>query len=60
LYGFHRAYPEIFLKVQPFLDDQAHGFFATRYPCRSNPLELSVVLVIFDGAIESVLLVFPG
>jgi tRNA-Thr(GGU) m(6)t(6)A37 methyltransferase TsaA len=43
LYGFHRAWPEVSLKVQPFLDDQLHGIFATRYPCRPNPLGLSVV-----------------
>jgi tRNA (adenine37-N6)-methyltransferase len=43
LYGFHRANPEVSLKVQPFLDDQLHGIFATRYPCRPNPLGLSVV-----------------
>jgi tRNA (adenine37-N6)-methyltransferase len=46
LYGFHRANPEISLKVQPFLDDQTHGVFATRYPCRPNPLGLSVVQLI--------------
>ncbi len=43
LYGLHRANPEVSLKVQPFLDDQFHGIFATRYPCRPNPLGLSVV-----------------
>jgi len=31
------------LKVKPFLDDQEHGIFATRYPCRPNPIGLSVV-----------------
>jgi tRNA (adenine37-N6)-methyltransferase len=31
------------LRVQPFLDDRAHGVFATRYPNRPNPLGLSVV-----------------
>lgn len=46
LYGFHRANREISLKVQPFLDDQLHGIFATRYPCRPNPLGLSVVQLI--------------
>jgi tRNA (adenine37-N6)-methyltransferase len=43
LYVFDRspaAYP---LKVKPFLDDQTHGVFATRYPCRPNSLGLSVV-----------------
>jgi len=46
LYGFHRSDPEISLKVQPFLDDQFHGIFATRYPCPLNPLGLSVVQLI--------------
>ncbi|MGA7192344.1 MAG: tRNA (N6-threonylcarbamoyladenosine(37)-N6)-methyltransferase TrmO [Anaerolineales bacterium] len=31
------------LQVQPFLDDQEHGIFATRYPCRPNPIGLSIV-----------------
>jgi tRNA-Thr(GGU) m(6)t(6)A37 methyltransferase TsaA len=46
LYGFHCAEPAISLKIQPFLDDQLHGIFATRYPCRPNPLGLSVVQLI--------------
>ncbi len=46
LYGFHRSEQEISLKVKPFLDDQLHGIFATRYPCRPNPLGLSVVQLI--------------
>jgi tRNA-Thr(GGU) m(6)t(6)A37 methyltransferase TsaA len=31
------------LHVKPFLDDQEHGVFATRYPCHPNPIGLSVV-----------------
>ena len=31
------------LIVKPFLDDQLHGLFATRYPDRPNPIGLSVV-----------------
>ena len=31
------------LSVRPFLDDQEHGLFATRYPCRPNPIGLSLV-----------------
>jgi tRNA-Thr(GGU) m(6)t(6)A37 methyltransferase TsaA len=46
LYGFHLSELEVSLKVQPFLDDQLHGIFATRYPCRPNPLGLSVVQLI--------------
>jgi tRNA-Thr(GGU) m(6)t(6)A37 methyltransferase TsaA len=31
------------LSVKPFLDNQEHGIFATRYPCRPNPIGLSLV-----------------
>ena len=31
------------LKVKPFLDNQEHGIFATRYPCRPNSIGLSIV-----------------
>ncbi|MGB8211944.1 MAG: tRNA (N6-threonylcarbamoyladenosine(37)-N6)-methyltransferase TrmO [Anaerolineales bacterium] len=34
------------LLVKPFLDDQLHGLFATRYPYRPNPIGLSVVRLI--------------
>jgi tRNA-Thr(GGU) m(6)t(6)A37 methyltransferase TsaA len=38
------------LSVKPFLDDQEHGVFATRYPCRPNPIGLSLVrLLSVDG-----------
>lgn len=42
LYAFHQSNGYNLL-VQPFLDDQLHGLFATRHPCRPNPLGLSVV-----------------
>jgi tRNA (adenine37-N6)-methyltransferase len=42
LYAFDRS-NGYNLMVQPFLDDQLHGVFATRYPYRPNPLGLSVV-----------------
>jgi tRNA (adenine37-N6)-methyltransferase len=42
LYVFHASAPYA-LRIQPFLDDQAHGLFATRHPCRPNPIGLSVV-----------------
>ena len=44
LYVFHQS-DGYSLRVQPFLDDQLHGLFATRYPRRPNPLGLSVVQV---------------
>ncbi len=31
------------LHVKPFLDNQEHGIFATRYPCRPNSIGLSIV-----------------
>jgi tRNA-Thr(GGU) m(6)t(6)A37 methyltransferase TsaA len=42
VYWFHRA-GDVSLAVRPFLDDQPHGLFATRYPARPNPIGLSVV-----------------
>jgi tRNA (adenine37-N6)-methyltransferase len=42
IYHFHRS--EGFkLKVTPFLDNQAHGVFATRAPMRPNQIGISVV-----------------
>ncbi len=42
LHHFHQAgAPD--LTVRPFLDDAAHGVFATRHPDRPNPIGLSVV-----------------
>jgi tRNA-Thr(GGU) m(6)t(6)A37 methyltransferase TsaA len=39
------------LKVIPYLDDQPRGLFATRAPCRPNPIGLSVVrLLEVNGA----------
>ncbi len=46
LYGFHRSDTGFDLKVRPFLDDQEHGLFTTRYPRRPNPLGFSVVRLI--------------
>lgn len=34
------------LSIKPFLDDQEHGVFATRYPCRPNPIGLSLVRLV--------------
>jgi tRNA-Thr(GGU) m(6)t(6)A37 methyltransferase TsaA len=42
LYVFHQS-DCYTLRVKPFLDDQLHGLFATRYPCRPNPVGLSIV-----------------
>lgn len=42
IYVFDRA-GAVELRRKPFLDDAAHGLFATRHPCRPNPLGLSIV-----------------
>lgn len=42
LYVFHQS-NGYSLQVQPFLDDKLHGLFTTRYPCRPNPIGLSIV-----------------
>ena len=42
LYIFHQS-SGYALQVKPFLDDQEHGIFATRYPYRPNPIGLSTV-----------------
>ena len=41
----HRAGPAR-LSVVPFLDDRAHGIFATRSPARPNPIALSTVQLV--------------
>jgi tRNA (adenine37-N6)-methyltransferase len=53
LYAFHRS-DGYTLFVKPFLDDQARGLFATRYPARPNPIGLSIVrlLSIHDRFLE--------
>ena len=45
LYAFHES-SGYDLQVKPFLDDQMHGVFATRYPYRPNPIGLSIVKLI--------------
>jgi tRNA-Thr(GGU) m(6)t(6)A37 methyltransferase TsaA len=42
LYWLDRA-PAPRLMVKPFLDQHEHGIFATRSPCRPNPIGLSCV-----------------
>lgn len=45
LYIFHES-SGYTLQVRPFLDDQEHGIFATRYPCRPNPIGISTVRLV--------------
>ena len=42
IYAFHCS-SGYSLQVKPFLDDQLHGLFATRHPCRPNPIGLAIV-----------------
>lgn len=51
LYHLHRA-AAARLSVIPFLDSQPRGLFATRAPCRPNPIGLSVVRLLgVDGRV---------
>jgi len=45
LYWFDRAGPSA-LRVRPFLENREHGIFATRAPCRPNPIGFSVVTLL--------------
>jgi tRNA-Thr(GGU) m(6)t(6)A37 methyltransferase TsaA len=42
LYAFHCS-AGYALRVKPFLDAHVRGLFATRHPCRPNPIGMSVV-----------------
>lgn len=42
IYYLHRAEP-MRLIVKPFLQDENRGIFATRAPCRPNPIGFSIV-----------------
>ncbi|MFC1557714.1 tRNA (N6-threonylcarbamoyladenosine(37)-N6)-methyltransferase TrmO [candidate division KSB1 bacterium] len=54
LYYFDKA-GEIILSLPTFLDDEPHGVFASRHPCRPNGLGLSVVkLLSRDGCMMQV------
>jgi len=43
LYHLNQSDQPLSLHVKPFLDDQPHGVFSTRYPRRPNPIGLSIV-----------------
>ena len=45
LYHFHESDDAASLEVEPFLDDEQRGVFATRAPQRPNPIGLSVVRI---------------
>lgn len=46
IYVFHAALNCTNLMVKPFLDDERHGIFATRFYCRPNPIGFSIVRLI--------------
>ena len=49
LYWFHKA-SKTKLKVKPYMDSIERGLFATRAPCRPNPIGISAVrLLRIDG-----------
>ena len=50
IYWFHRITGSKLI-VKPFRDDSERGLFATRAPCRPNPIGISVVrlLEVLDG-----------
>jgi len=45
LYAFHKS-QGYQLQVKPFLDNQVHGIFASRYPYRPNPIGISIVKLV--------------
>jgi len=45
LYHFHASNDAAPLEVEPFLDDESRGVFATRAPQRPNSIGLSVVQI---------------
>lgn len=57
IYLLHESPEPVQLRVKPFLDDQEHGVFATRFPNRPNHLGLSIVRI--TGATENTVL-FEG
>ena len=46
IYVFHEALNSTDLMVKPFLDEEKHGIFATRFYRRPNPIGFSVVRLI--------------
>ncbi len=54
LYWLDRA-PGTKLRVTPFMDDTERGLFATRAPCRPNPIGMSCVkLISVDGPVLTI------
>jgi tRNA-Thr(GGU) m(6)t(6)A37 methyltransferase TsaA len=45
IYNLHQA-GQVDLLVEPFLDDQKHGVFATRHPFRPNHIGISIVQLV--------------
>jgi len=45
IYHFHLC-KHYSLLIRPYMDERVHGVFATRAPCRPNPIGISVVRLI--------------
>lgn len=45
IYHLHQT-DQVHLLVEPFLDDQKHGIFATRHPFRPNHIGISIIKLI--------------
>ncbi len=45
IYYLHQT-EQVHLLVEPFLDDQKHGVFATRHPSRPNHIGISIVQIL--------------
>ena len=56
LYHLHGAGPAV-MTVKPFMDTRPRGLFATRHPCRPNPIGLSLVELL---AVEGCVLLLRG
>jgi tRNA-Thr(GGU) m(6)t(6)A37 methyltransferase TsaA len=54
IYTFHESDDHFDLNVEPFLEDQSHGVFATRAPRRPNPIGLTTVQLdsVHDGGLS--------
>ncbi|MEA3487423.1 MAG: tRNA (N6-threonylcarbamoyladenosine(37)-N6)-methyltransferase TrmO [Thermodesulfobacteriota bacterium] len=53
LYYFHKC-KDVRLILKPYLEDKDRGLFATRAPCRPNPLGISIVrlLSVMDNILQ--------
>ena len=55
IYHFHLSTKKYSMKVVPYMDERLRGVFATRAPCRPNPIGISTVRLL--GVRENILYV---